>query len=728
MMKKRTGITALILCLLLALPALAAPLGAGQELSARLQEPMGEIQSMAWHEGCLWLTDARRLHLLDQEGHAQGELLDSLMGPVPPDNFRQVLLLPGEELALIDRRSGLYLPLRLEGGKPAAGDPVQLDWADFIIQHDGYQEVKAPAQLARAGGTLYGLMGPGEPLQRFDLKTGQALPPLSQSALLLLPYKAGQLMLVQEEGEPAQRVIQRYDPEVDSLEPLSPVLPEEAPTKLFGGSYEPSSDSLYLAMEDGVRRYQGGKAGELCASLPYADYRPELLAVAALPGDLLAIANGRQAYLMNSTPEDYAGRRTLRLLLGADYAPGLNEAQGQLPDIRVELSRASLDALTLAQLLISGDDQHDLYWVKLSQVDFQSLMKKGYALDLSGSAALQQNHAALYPFLQQAVGDGKGIHALPLSAHVTVLLGEQGFVFDDQGQPRLHSLQDFLQYLSDWPERYGESEPGMLPYRGYEVRPGVYQLVLEAYAGSMLADGEPLSFDTPLFRGLMGQAEKLPWDAISGQDEDYYAPAIFDQELLHFLRQFNGDGRDSHHYLPFLLSAGEGKPAAMPLDVSALFINPRTREPEAALRLMEALLTQIQPDARAMLSPEANEPVENPLYPQQLQEQQRHIDQVQAALKKAGETERAELKARLDRLQAYLTQIEQQQRYLISEQNLTDYRALAQGAYLLQQNGEQQGLHAARKLLPQYAEGQISLEQFITEAEARLKLIRTENQ
>lgn len=396
--------------------------------------------------------------------------------------------------------------------------------------------------------------------------------------------------------------------------------------------------------------------------------------------------------------------------------------------LAISVQQQSLSPLELAQMLIMGDEATDIYWLRLSGVDFASLMRKGYALDLGQSEALREQHAKLYPFVQQAVSSGQGIYALPMSAYATVLLGEKDVVFDSAMGPTLHTLEDWMDYLDAWP---ADRRPDMLPFMGYDVRSFAYQLALQVYADSAVAAGQALSFDTELMRQIFSRLDSLAFahgQAEGGAEDSYQMPAVFSNEWLFHLNAFNGDGRDSHTFFPFLLSASQGQPAALPMEVSCVFINARTKQPQAALRFLEALAQAIPDDDRIMLRQQDNQPVGNPHYPQIMADYEALLARQRDKLQQAEGAEYHELAAWLARAESHAQQMKEDLRYTISGDNIAAYRVLARHGFVRQFDAQYQGLQAAMDILPQYVDGSMDLERFIADIESRLRLIRAEHQ
>lgn len=719
--------------MLLPAPGRAADAAAfvpGSELSGRFDPPPRAIQALACFEGALYLA-SDSLYALSADGGARVQPLDDFFGPAAPGAFRQCAFVQDEHrLGLLDTRTGTLAFLKTAADAPAPGERVQLSWDDYVTPMDGYTQVEAPRAFALAGDTLCALDSFGAPITRFDLRTGQKLPPARTSALRVIPYRDGRLLLIQAKepgaSEASGRTIAVYDPARDAAQAAGTL--DAAPGALGDAAYDFAGDALLAVCGDIVYRCPGLADARACATLPLNDGFMEQLPIAALPGRLAAVATRGRIFVKDADPDAFARKTTLRMLLAADGAQGLSEAMNLSDGVNLSVRQARMDPLAFAQQMVTGAEE-DLFWVKLSQADFVSVMKKGYALNLADSAALREDHGRLYEQVRAAVAHGDGIYGLPMTACGIVLLGDEQIVFDENRQPRLRTLDDLLDFLARWQDAYAADHPGMTAFGDGQGRYALCRLALETYIDGCAAAGQPLHFDTPELRQTLARIEALDEGALAGGGgEDYAMPALFSNEWLMSPRLFDGDGRDSNTFLPLLLSVSEDRPAPLPMEVTCVFVNARTRHPKEALAFLEALAQCRSHDNRILLSDQDNEPVDNPRYAQIVSEHEALIARKRAELSALEGADRGELAAWLARAEQHHEEIKATQRYLISPDNIRAYRALAGHAFVRRFNGEAQGAQAAMDMLPQYTDGSLTLDMFLSEAENRLNLIRLESQ
>lgn len=725
----------LLVCLLL-LPSAglaestsAAPFTAGEDLFARFEMRPYRANALAAWGNTLAFTDGGRLFVL-QDGRPLHARVDALLGHTL--EWRDMVTLMGEDgLWVLDQNAGVLWPVDLAEEGLRAGTPQQLDWEDYRYPMPDYVEVYPPSHYALIKGQLFALEGSGQ-VMVWDPVTGKKQKSGLEGVLWMTPYPAGQLLMLcwQEdtpEGKPLSPMIRIADPAKGTTRDVHPLLSDDQRTQpLRLTAYEPTTDTLYAQLGDLVYTYPGLQEGQ-AAALPPHDEDGMGLQMVALPGNLLLFAGMRDVYVRLADPQLLRNRVTLKVRVSDNGYRGINQAAGSLPGIDVQITEQGIDQETLAQLMITADDTYDLYWVNLSGLDFERIMTKGYAVDLSASALLTTNHNQLSAPVRRAMGGNDGVFALPVSVYATVFLQEEAFA-GAQGKAPVRSLRDLVQFLERWPTEFAQEHPDMLPMYPEDLRRRVFAMVLRAYIDGYIGAGVPLVFDTPLLRELFTRLEGLDWVALGEEkDDEYFAPVLFDNEWMLSLSLMDGDGRDSYTYVPFLPAPEASMEGALPLSVSAVFINPFSQQQPQAMSLIEALVRQVSPDARMMLYHEDSAPVENPMYRQILENQQGRVDQLLFEAEQATGQQKKEIEEAAKRVAYYLEQMKETQRWLISAEQITAWRALSRNAFVVALNGERQGAKAAMEVLMQYADGQLDLDRFIHEVEGRLRLIRQED-
>jgi len=146
------------------------------------------------------------------------------------------------------------------------------------------------------------------------------------------------------------------------------------------------------------------------------------------------------------------------------------------------------------------------------------------------------------------------------------------------------------------------------------------------------------------------------------------------------------------------------------------------------MRFVEGWLSIISPEDKMLLSPGMNEPIPNPRHEQEMQARQARLDELTAQAAQAEGAERTELERLAGIVTGDIAAAQEGGRWLVSEQNIADWRALAQHNYVNQRTRDGLASEEVHSLFSRYLEGQIDLEQFIREAEAKTRLIIKESE
>ncbi len=128
-----------------------------------------------------------------------------------------------------------------------------------------------------------------------------------------------------------------------------------------------------------------------------------------------------------------------------------------------------------------------------------------------------------------------------------------------------------------------------------------------------------------------------------------------------------------------------------------------------------------------MLSPDINEPIENPHYHTMLRQKLDALELVKAQVKEAGGANKTLLEERQSMLEQDLEEYQKTGRFLVSAEDISVYRQIMADP-VIEAGGAKMDLRMALKTpLLQFADKSISMDQFIREAERKWQLIRNEN-
>jgi len=167
------------------------------------------------------------------------------------------------------------------------------------------------------------------------------------------------------------------------------------------------------------------------------------------------------------------------------------------------------------------------------------------------------------------------------------------------------------------------------------------------------------------------------------------------------------------------------------VSLSCVVINPFSRHTSEAEAIVSFLVSkQLQADKMLMI-PDAQVPVINDNYLEKISAKQEKIKGIETAIQKAQDVEGAQLKNLLRNLRQQLINIENERKYLISQEKI-DWYQMDIAPYLFLRGDtpyeSKQWDENRSSLIYQLMGGALTEENFITEMENRLRLIRMENQ
>lgn len=669
----------------------------------------------------------------------------------PDQPWAALIFADGERLLGLDVRQQTVYTLDILGEELVYSHPLKLDLSDFLQGDAKSFSFHLPSFLTVAAGQLYmRLPHFGEKQQdlfSFNLKTGEkkAYSPLHFQAMA--PYKEGSLMAIQvnlaeaydpktKSGREARLVV--FDPAQDSAEALEVSLPFGNQQREYADiHYDAAEDSLYLFTDTEVYRLDGEMQ-----SPRLIGYLPALGRPSRVLGGLQPVSKGLALAFSNNVyrrPRDEAGARDVAAL--SILQAGSLGDPNMLPRIMMVLDDVSLrlpqgfgiapyTQQQLAEAVLTGSLEVDILVMDGGFFDLDKLMDKGYLLDLSGSDTIRQHVADIAPNLRAAFTRGERIHAVPAGLSLMPMAVHPA-AMEALGLSVPASITGLIDLAEQWLGGPARQQTDYI-FLAHEdnLKTALQGLVISSHVDNMLGTGQELTFDTPLFRGLMARLEGLDTRGRDSGESWEKLPLI--EPAVQAEPRFppgHGPGGDrDFRYL--VLPMEEGQPAAVQANVSLVAVLATSQHQEAAQRFVEAFIQAQHPVDQAVYKPQATAAIENLDYQAGIKRHQEEIDQLAAQVQQAEGFDRSRLEHRLDRAKQMLHEYEASARYLITEEELAIFHQLLSQSYI--RTGLADTLHKAiwdeQELPSQYMEGAISLDQLIVQLDEKLRLIRMENQ
>lgn len=714
---------------------LACPVpGMAQEAAAPAVITLPEKQivcSQCLYQGRVWmLSGTGEMYAWSPEEGLQPEQA------AVPRGYGQWLVAQGDVLYCMDTTRFVLRPLRDANGAVKDAAPLTLEPVEFTDPADDYT---MPQQMLLRDDTLYilyrpqSLRGYGTRLAAWDITTGkqkEVAPPRHLQAIAAHPNGLlGMVMDAEKYAMTGDKALARpalvlfgagSEQEISRLQ--QPVEPHIATLAVNS-----QGDVLYVS-DSKIYRHTPGGDEQLAAYLSNAWFMEGSGDWLVPVGEQVSVLAMDTVTVVSAVQGVSAQPLTLYGLQNRDNAHF--KALEQLPGVPVNYIDSSWgDDTLLAQLLASSAGALDVLYVDSRMADTRRLVDKGYCLDISESPIIREHVARCYPFLQAEAVRGEGIFLVPVCLDAGVLQTKpERFAKLELDAPR--TFQDFCGFLQHWADEAPDS--AILPIPWSRPLRAVQQEALMTAHAALARQGEPFSFEAPLVRELLSMTEGLNLQALEWDSEDYskyHQPNMMQKTnlSLSYLTMSAMDDPDDRAEL-LALAPDERTPPGFPLQVGWLAVYGKPGREQDAIRYIEGYITALSKETRIMLYPDEN----TPLQPQGIEDAIQRLTAEVAGLEKQLETAQGEARATLtsqlaDKRDILSSQIEQ--RYYVSPEVIAQYRDVMQHALI-----ENRDMHLIltgsefTSLMARWQQGQMPLDQYLREAEGKLRLMRLEGQ
>ena len=775
-MLKRTLTLLMILAVLLGLAGQALAQSAAP--NADLSLPEGTwVQSAAWYKGQVLLS-GNSIYAYrpgDEELTTVQAFGDKEWNEQYPGVYNMMLVADGDSLYGVDIDSDTLYPVILhEDNKGIAlGEGVKLDMSPLVNMEfgdEGYKE--RPQQMLFFGGRLYMVMrsyGPkgaeGKLISYDAAAGGKPTEHKTEYVAQLSPYKDGKLLaLVMDENDAWDAKTNQmkpptlavYDPAADALTELGTAgVPYRS--EGMGILYDAADDSVYLTGKDEVYRWTQSGGPQVCAYLPPTNYG------GALSGRLMMVAPGRLAVVnqqgVSVRGTDPALLPTGRLTIYGSYMDDSHKAAIQgLNGIPITFldNKYFSTAQELGQALVSGEDSIDIFFLRSDGIDLDSMIAKGYCADLSGSQAIGDFLGSLYPIMQQqAMRDGKTF-LVPVDVDGQLMMYYPKLI-EQVGVEVPRTFEQLCDFLEQWNDELGEKFPDFLPMQSTDYRGELMQMAIMMFADAKGIKGEEFTFGDPLLKQLLTRAatvrtediaQKVDWSQPGSNvamEEIYNKPPLIQNRYGINLEQLNyalgnpdgqmtvsygnGPGYEVGTEQPFQLTLEEGEKPVTGITLTLMAINPKSKNLDSAIRYVEQYVSGLQPVKAAMLNPELNDPIPNPYFERNIKWMEERKANMERELAKLEGAEKTEMQANYEREMAENEKNMERMRWQVVPEAIAYYRQMMDNAYVRTFNAMSTIWQSPdiRTLFERYTQGQLPLEQFLQEADGKLRLMRLES-
>lgn len=408
-----------------------------------------------------------------------------------------------------------------------------------------------------------------------------------------------------------------------------------------GVTYDEETGTLY-AMTGGALCAWDGAAWQPVRPLPVAYFSFYY----GVHGGRYVLAGPRGVglYDLTAPPEQVTLRiqGTMRTGLDLDF-----DFMAAHPQIAVSSSSGHVCAEEIHRAVTTGDDSTDIFYVQLS-TGLRTLMERGYLEPLSGSEAIRQDNASLYPFISEQLTWNGEIYAVPAEL---VVWGwhMRAELLQKLGPPR--TARELFAQIQAWP---AASDAGNVPWithayctTSWSSREAVRYL-FDQYARARYDPAQVLSFSDAELRAMLEAARtQLPADETPDDSCDERTPGGLSTGMS---TTASGIYYESERVIAPPAVTPDDAPR-VPASLYVYVVNPLSRHKDAVLSYLEYAAQNRGVQAQSLMDAGMSEGF---LLTDFIELLHRDIEEIEQRLASAAEDERKDLEDRKAQLEAQI--------------------------------------------------------------------------
>lgn len=686
--------------------------------------------------------------------------------------FGMRLFTDDEKLYAIDFVEGeMICPIVIEGDTVVIHDGARIN-IEPLCSINMYDEeyVEEPIQIMGYHDRLYLIRqvreGMMTDLLSYDIKNGgEASVHGIHGVWSIAPYRDEKLLALamdeeqgwdENENRTKNYLFRVYDPRIDRVEELF----DSGISFTYDGSafrYNGDKDEIYLKTQGKVYLYQEkeNKKAELVA---YAPSNPGGWTLSdsmnIVSEGILFVTGHHIAFREADSAKLSSGHLTI---FGADHMDTTHQKtvrdMNGLP-VSFLNNKVYSSAQELGQALVSGEDDIDIFIIRSNYIDINKLMSKGYVLNLSENLFLQNYVNTLYPDMKAAGKYEGSLFMIPtymiVGSPVSYFTRTHELFGEELKLPETYDeMIDLFEY---WDDYLAEKYPDIVPMDHVNHKEWMVQLAIRMHQDDAVIKNKEFDFNDPHFVQMLTQAVNLRTDNIFSMNDQISTDAReqmndiygkiplfsewtwFDLESLNSsldrdsLGGFGGGEEYQVGYpIPLQLAISKGEKPVTQITLTLMAVNPRSKNINAAITYIEEYIQNIDQIQRVMMNPNMNEPILNHEYEQEIQWMTDYLKNIEEEMKNVDGAEKTEFEQNYRRMKLeYDTNIEKN-KYYITKEAIDIYRSLIENSYI-SLSGQYIGLigDEINTLRRRLIHGQISVEQFVSEAEGKMRLKRLE--
>ena len=226
-----------------------------------------------------------------------------------------------------------------------------------------------------------------------------------------------------------------------------------------------------------------------------------------------------EGYMYVYPLEDGTEEAELRLVMAGslgefewnnEFLPNLERFYVEHPGVEVTAAEYPGTFDEIAVELLTGSDKVDIIVVECSSGNVQSLLSKGYYVDLSEVEGVKEFIESVYPVWQDACMNGNEIAAFPISVRNWRSLTRNRVLWEEEDLGAVPTTYDELfDAIRDWNER-GILDSGYpMFWRTYDSFGILTYRIVADYVGKRQREGDAIVFEDELLLHLLDGLEEL---------------------------------------------------------------------------------------------------------------------------------------------------------------------------------------------------------------------------
>lgn len=514
-------------------------------------------------------------------------------------------------------------------------------------------------------------------------------------------------------------------------------------------TYSQEKDCFYYASNALLYGTQDLKDTAVYAYLPIGN-----TSNITIVGDSVVCGQGFYGVIARTLVKDYTADHTVNVLGYLENAVtrryGMDNPDIVLTKVEGDVSNAE----DIASAFAKGTDAPDVAFGYLNPNwtnnpaggwFLDTLNARGYCMDLSIYPRVKEYVESLNPVFRDLVTDADGkIFALPTDVYGGSSFTLNPSVFTEMGltiEEIPTNLVELCEFITRWNDEFVEEYPNYAPIDSTEnYRKRVFDLMVDRWVGYCQATNQELHFDDPIFREMMDALSKMEYAEIersnqttNAEESDYKQPLIWTSTRVTDA-YYERDIYFGENKTPSLIQMTLTKDAKFVLsagEVTVYYVNPRTTDKDQIETLLNYVLDNISPQDAVEMVAGATEPVEDPYYQEYAERWNRIIEEARKAYEAADESEKADYKMMLDDYTATFEMEKENSRYIVTPEYIQRYQDIILPALYVRKPSildTRDDIAGLETLMARFLDGQINLEQFIREADNKLRMVQLENQ